>query len=81
MSDSVTSSSRLISNVGFSKGLRGTMQTRKEREERKRRKKMGPILFLSLLIHLSISTQAEHDESYNDKEASNNGTRRQGLIF
>ena len=54
---------------------------KKEREERKRRKKMGPILFLSLLIHLSISTQAEHDESYNDKEASNNGARRQGLIF
>lgn len=55
----------------------------KKKNEGKVKKEEGesPLLFLSLLIHLSISTQAEHDESCNDKEASNNGSRRQGLIF
>lgn len=54
----------------------------KKGKEGERKERLGvPIPFLSLLIHLSISTQAEHDESCNDKEASNDGTRRQGLIF
>lgn len=39
------------------------------------------LLFPSLLIHLAISTQAEHGESCNDKEASNNGSRWQRLTF
>lgn len=47
----------------------------------KSEKRGGLLLSLSLLIHLSISTQAEHDESCNDKEASNYGSRRQRLIL